>query len=320
MTPPPAAGRGPAVPADCSGVLVVDKPRGLTSHDVVNVVRRRLGVRRVGHAGTLDPEAVGVLPILVGEAAKLMAYLAEQDKEYVATVRLGIRTDTHDLAGRVMAESPVPPLDLADVERAARGFVGRIRQRPPMYSAVHHRGRRLYELARQGREVDREPREVTVHAITVEQVDLPRVRLRVRCGKGAYVRVLAADLGEALGTGAAVESLVRTRVGPFELSAAVPVAVLEGLGVEAVRARLLPPEAALAGWPTVRLAPRDAAAFRQGRAVALGAPVAAEGTAVAVHELGGPLVGIGQVTAGGAAVRPVRILHAGHPGPRVLPA
>lgn len=314
------AGRGSAATADSSGVLIVDKPRGLTSHDVVDVVRRRLGLRRVGHAGTLDPEAVGVLPILVGEATKLMAYLAEQDKEYVATLRLGVRTDTHDLAGRVVAERPVPSLSPADVERAAGAFVGRIRQRPPMFSAVHHAGRRLYELAREGREVDREPREVTVHAITVEQVDLPRVRLRIVCGKGAYVRVLADDLGQALGTGAAVESLVRLRVGPFERSAAVPVPVLEGLDAPAIRARLLPPETALAGWPVVRLGPRDAGAFRQGRSVALGAPVAADGTTVAVHETAGPLVGIGQVTAGGATVRPIRILHAGHPGPRVLPA
>lgn len=320
MTPPSPAGRRSAATTDCSGVLVVDKPRGLTSHDVVNVVRRRLGVRRVGHAGTLDPEAVGVLPILVGEATKLMAYLAEQDKEYVATVRLGVRTDTHDLAGRVLAESAVPPLSAEDVERAARAFVGRLRQRPPMYSAVHHGGRRLYELAREGREVDREAREVTVHAITVEEVDLPRVRLRIVCGKGTYVRVLAADLGEALGTGACVESMVRTRVGPFDLGTAVPVSVLEGLPAEAGRARLLPPEAALAGWPVVRLAPRDAGAFRHGRAVVLGAPAGAEGTMVAVHELSGPLVGIGQLRGGGTTVTPIRILHASHPGPRVLPS
>jgi tRNA pseudouridine55 synthase len=315
-----AAGRGPTGAPVPSGVLVVDKPGGLSSHDVVNVVRRRLGVRRVGHAGTLDPPAVGVLPILVGEATKLMAYLAEQDKEYVATIRLGFRTDTHDLEGRVVAEQPVPPLSAADVERATRAFVGRIRQRPPMYSAVHHAGRRLYELAREGREVDREPREVVVHAITVEQLHLPRVRLRIVCGKGAYVRVLAADLGEALGPGAAVEGLVRTRVGPFRLEEATPVHALETLTAEDIRARMRPPESALAGWPVVRLGPRDAAAFRHGQSVVLSAPVGRDGAAVAVHELAGALVGVGEIAAGGAAVKPIRILHADHPGPRILPA
>lgn len=321
MTPPRAsAGRGPAGAPVPSGVLVVDKPRGLTSHDVVNVVRRRLGVRRVGHAGTLDPQAEGVLPILIGEATKLMAYLTEQDKEYRATIRLGLRTDTHDLEGRIVAQQPVPPLDAADVEWATRAFVGRIRQRPPMYSAVHHGGRRLYELAREGREVDREAREVTVHAITVEEVDLPRVRLRIVCGKGAYVRVLAADLGEALGPGAAVEGLVRTRVGPFGLDEATPVAALEGLTAEAIRARIRPPESVLAGWPVVRLGPRDAAAFRHGQTVVLSARLGGEGAAVAVHELGGGLVGVGAIAAGGAAVKPTRILHADHPGPRILPA
>ncbi|HXG04657.1 MAG TPA: tRNA pseudouridine(55) synthase TruB [Candidatus Binatia bacterium] len=302
-------------------MLVIDKAPGLTSHDVVNVVRRRLGVRRVGHAGTLDPQAVGVLPILIGEATKLMAYLAGQDKEYIATIRLGIRTDTHDLDGRILTEQPVPPVSAADVERATRAFIGLIRQRPPMYSAVHHGGRRLYELAREGRQVDREPREVMVHAIAVEAVDLPRVRLRIVCGKGAYVRVLAADLGEALGVGAAVEALVRTRVGPYTLGDATPVPALESLGPEAVRSRIRPPESALAGWPVVRLGPRDAAAFRHGQAVVLPARVAGEGTAVAVHELGGgPLVGVGEVTSGGLAVKPTRILHADHPGPRILPA
>ncbi len=321
MTASGRTGRGGApAPTECSGVLVVGKVRGMTSHDVVNLVRRRLGVRRVGHAGTLDPEAAGVLPILVGEATKLMAYLAEQDKEYRATLRLGLRTDTHDLTGRLLSEQPVPPLGVAEVERAAAAFVGRIRQRPPMYSAVHHGGRRLYELAREGREVDRQPREVTVHAIVVEEVAPPRVRLRIVCGKGTYVRVLAADLGDALGPGAVVEALVRTRVGPFELDAAVPVPELQSLDAAAVRARLRPPEAALAGWPTVRLGPRDAGAFRQGQAVVLGAAVASSGTRVAVHEIVGPLIGIGELTGSGEVVKPVRILHAGHPGSRVLPA
>jgi tRNA pseudouridine55 synthase len=140
-----------------TGVLSVAKAAGVTSFDVVALVRRRLGLKRVGHAGTLDPDATGVLPILLGEATKLMAYLADQDKAYVATLRLGLTTDTGDLSGRVLSTSPVGAVERAQLEVACRAFVGRIKQVPPMYSAVHHQGQRLYELARQGIEVPREP-------------------------------------------------------------------------------------------------------------------------------------------------------------------
>ncbi|HET7342754.1 MAG TPA: tRNA pseudouridine(55) synthase TruB, partial [Methylomirabilota bacterium] len=170
-----------------SGVLVLDKTAGVTSFDAVTLVRRRLGLRRVGHAGTLDPAATGVLPILLGEATKLRPYLADQDKEYVTTLRLGVTTETGDLGGRVLTTAAVPPLSPAALEAACRPFVGRIKQVPPMYSAVHHEGRRLYELARQGVEVPRVPREVLVHAIEVEEVDGESVRLRIVCGKGTYV-------------------------------------------------------------------------------------------------------------------------------------
>jgi tRNA pseudouridine55 synthase len=176
--------------------------------------RQVLGERRIGHAGTLDPAAAGVLPLLVGEATKLMPYLVDQDKEYRATIRLGLTTDTHDLEGRVVSTAPVPALRIEDVDRACRRFVGRIRQTPPMYSAVHHAGRRLYELAREGVEVAREAREIVVHTMEVLALDGDRVTVRVVCGKGTYVRALAADLGADLGCGGAVERLQRVRVGP----------------------------------------------------------------------------------------------------------
>lgn len=304
--------------ASRSGVLVVDKAAGLTSFDVVALVRRQLRARRVGHAGTLDPGATGVLPVLIGEATKLMPYLADQDKEYDATLRLGVRTDTHDLTGRVVAEAPVPPLERQEVEAAARAYVGRIRQVPPMYSAVHHEGRRLYELARQGREVERAAREVVIHALAVEAVELPRVRLRVTCGKGTYIRALAADLGERLGCGAAVERLIRTRVGPFGLDAALPTAAIGTLG-PTLWDRLLPPEAALARWPSVRLDARAAAIFRHGQSVSAPGVVRGALPFVAVHEVGGGFLGVGQLLPGGT-VRPARILHADHPGSPVLPA
>lgn len=298
-----------------SGVLVIDKPAGATSFDVVARVRARLGLRRVGHAGTLDPDATGVLPILLGEATKLMPYLADQDKEYRAVVRLGVRTDTQDLGGRVVDETPVPPLTREVVAAVAAGFVGRITQTPPMYSALHHDGRRLYELAREGVEVARPPREVIVHAIDVEAVDGVRATLRVVCGKGTYVRTLAADLGDALGVGGAVGHLTRLRVGPFGLADAVSWAELETAPEPTLRARILPPEAALAGWPAVHLDRTRADAFRHGQTVEAGARAAGF---TRVHEETGPLIGVGTVHDG--RVKPVRILHADRQDARVLPA
>jgi tRNA pseudouridine55 synthase len=304
-----------------SGVLVVDKRRGATSFDVVALVRRRLRVRRVGHAGTLDPLATGVLPVLIGEATKLTPYLMDQDKEYLATVRFGLTTDTHDVTGRVLSETTVSRLERRRLEEACRPFVGRIKQAPPMYSAVHHEGRRLYELAREGIEVDREPREVVVHSIAVEEVAPPHATLRVVCGKGTYVRVLAADLGVALGLGGAVEHLVRSRVGPFVLADATPWADLVDSEVALLWSRVKPPESALAGWCHVTLDARASAAFVHGQAIEARAPASGErGPHVRVHDAAGALIGVGAVTADGRQVKPIRILHADRPGTRVLPA
>jgi tRNA pseudouridine55 synthase len=301
-----------------TGVLSLDKTAGVTSFDAVALVRRRLGLSRVGHAGTLDPEATGVLPILLGEATKLMAYLAGQDKEYVATLTLGVTTDTGDLAGRVMAEAAVGAIDRERVEAACRPFIGRIKQVPPMYSAVHHGGRRLYELAREGIEVVREPREVVIHSIDVEEVEGARVRLRVVCGKGTYLRSLAADLGASLGCGAAVGRLVRTRVGPFGLEAAVSWQALTSEPAAALWARVLPAESALAGWTSLRVDARAAGRFEHGQPVEIAPAGVGPGALVRVHAADGRLLGVGEVIAGGRT-RPVRVLHADRPGTRVLP-
>ena len=300
-----------------SGVLVVAKPAGRTSFDVVAAVRRALKARRVGHAGTLDPDATGVLPILVGEATKLMPYLTEQDKEYRVTVRFGITTDTLDVGGRVLATQPVGVIDRSRLEAAAASFVGRIRQAPPMFSAVHHEGRRLYELAREGVEVPREARDVVVHAVTVEEVSETTATLRVVCGKGTYVRVLAADLGETLGLGAAVERLVRTRVGGFTLEEAVAWDEIATAAPGALWRRVRPAEAALAAWPAVALDEAGARAFVHGQAVSVRPPGQPR---CRVHDAAGRLLGIGEVTADGRRVRPVRILHVDSSGPRVRPA
>ena len=305
-----------------SGVLIVDKGRGATSFDVVAIVRRRLGVRRIGHAGTLDPDATGVLPILVGEATKLTPYLVDQDKEYVATLRFGVTTDTHDVSGRILSETPVDTISRARLEEACRAFVGQIRQVPPMYSAVHHQGRRLYELAREGIEVERAAREVFIRSIVIEKVDGSRATLRIVCGKGTYVRVLASDLGAALGCGGAVENLVRWRVGPFELRDAVSWDELTGRRSEApgLWSHVRPVEAVLAGWPSVRLDGPGAAAFGHGQPADVIPAAASKEGFVRVHDVDGAMIGVGELMASGSKVRPVRILHADRPRARILPA
>jgi tRNA pseudouridine55 synthase len=299
-----------------SGVLVVDKPAGVTSFDVVARARQRLAVRRVGHAGTLDPDAVGVLPLLLGEATKLVPYLMDQDKAYLATLQLGVTTDTLDLRGVVRTTAPVAGVTIEAVREAARSFIGRIQQVPPMYSAVHHEGRRLYELAREGVEVERRPREVVVHALEVEAVEGASVKLRIVCGKGTYVRSLAADLGAALGCGAAVAHLVRTRVGPYEREGAVGWSELEQASRGALWEHVRAPETALAAWPEVRLDERAALAFVNGQSVPV-LPVTPRGF-VRVHDDAGQLIGVGDAALAGR-VRPLRILHVDRPGTRALP-
>ena len=298
-----------------SGILPVDKGPDVTSFQVVAQLRRALRAPKIGHGGTLDPAATGLLPILIGEATKLTPYLVELDKEYLATVRLGVSTDTQDLSGTVLESRPVPELDAATITKALTPFVGLIRQVPPMYSALHHEGRRLYELAREGVEVERQAREVTVHAIQLEALALPDLVLRVTCGKGFYVRTLAADLGAALGTGGALARLVRTRVGPYLLEDAAPWSlVLSARDGELLWARALPPDSALQAMPAVRLSEQATRAFANGQSVT--EPGAAG--LVRVYGADGALLGIG--VRRGALLKPERLLHADTPRSRVLPA
>jgi tRNA pseudouridine55 synthase len=302
-----------------SGILVVDKASGVTSFDVVALARRQLHIRRVGHAGTLDPLATGVLPLLIGEATKLAPYLMDHDKEYVATIRFGVTTDTHDLSGKVLRESPVTGLSRERLEAACRQFVGRITQVPPMFSAIHHEGRRLYELAREGLEVERTPRDVMVASIAVEDTGDAWATLRIVCGKGTYIRVLAADLGAVLGFGGAVERLVRTRVGPFALRAAVTWAELRDADPQALRGRVLPVDAALTDWPAARLDFDGARQFRHGQPAELAPPLAGA-RLVRVYDEVGTLLGVGEAAGGGRTVRPVRMVHADRSGTSARPA
>lgn len=199
---------------DFNGVIILNKPRGSSSHRMVSIVRRALDMKKVGHTGTLDPGATGVLPILVGTATRASDLLTAQDKRYRATVLLGTVTDTLDTDGEVIAENPVNVTE-SDIRSIVSGFVGNIEQLPPMYSAVQVGGQRLYHLARQGIEIERKPRSVTIYSIEILSIDIPRVTIDVHCSKGTYIRTLAADIGDKLGCGACIESLTRTQSGDF---------------------------------------------------------------------------------------------------------
>ncbi len=304
-----------------SGILTIEKGPGVSSFHAVAHLRRVLRAPKVGHGGTLDPGATGVLPILVNEATKLTPYFVDHDKEYLATVRLGVATDTQDLSGTVLRSSPVPALTAGEIEAALRRFVGTIRQVPPMYSALHHGGRRLYELARRGVEVEREPREVQIQSLTLESVALPSFTLRVVCGRGTYVRTLCCDLGDALGPGAALERLVRTRVGPYRLEDALPWALVgEARDPAVFWDRLLPPDSVLAGRPKVTLDAGATEALLHGQAVPVPAADAGARGVVRVYATDGDFLGVGRVMEGGERVKPERILHGDRPRSRVLPA
>ncbi len=199
-----------------NGVIIMDKPKGVTSFKALGIVKRALGTKKVGHTGTLDPDATGVLPILVGKATKAAELLSAADKEYEARIKLGVKTDTLDLSGTVLEEREVKVSE-NDIISAVKSFEGDIMQLPPMYSAVSVGGRRLYDLARSGEEVERTARKVNIRSIEVTDISLPYVTFNVSCSKGTYIRTLADDIGEKLYTLAAVAELRRTRCGVFTL-------------------------------------------------------------------------------------------------------
>ena len=244
------------------GLLLVDKPAGITSHDVVDAVRRGLGTRKVGHAGTLDPMATGLLLVGVGRATRLLRFLSGLDKAYEGTGRLGIETDTLDAEGTVVRTSQVA-VDRRALEAAMRGLVGQTEQRPPAYSAVKVGGRVLHRAARAGQAIEALPRTVRVDAFDLLRFDGTDFEFRVACSSGTYVRVLVADVGAALGCGAHLTRLVRTRIGPFSLSDAAPVGAL---------GRPLPIEAAVRHLPSIRLESHDEA-----RAASNGRPLGPAG-------------------------------------------
>jgi len=237
------------------GLLLVDKPGGMTSHDVVDVVRRRLGTKKVGHAGTLDPMATGLLLVGVGRATRLLRFLSDLPKTYEGTMRLGVETTTLDAEGEIVREAEVTAAR-SDVEQAMRALEGESMQRPPAYSAVKVGGRKLYEAARAGEQLEAEPRPIRVDAFDLLGFDSPDATFRVACSTGTYVRVLAADVGAALSCGAHLTSLRRTAIGPFRASDASPP---EGPGDP------LPAEDAVRHLPRLDLEAEEAVAASHGR-------------------------------------------------------
>lgn len=240
-----------------SGILVVDKPVGMTSHDVVEAIRRGTGIRRAGHTGTLDPRASGVLVVLVGPAVRLSEFVSAADKRYQAILRLGSTTDTYDAEGRFTRQSEAPvEVTEAQFEEVLKRFIGEIEQTPPPYSAVKVHGRRAYDMARQGEEVNLEPRKIQVHHLEVLEWALPEVVIDVHCSSGTYVRSLANDVGAALGCGAYLVGLRRTKSGRFSLREAVPLRKLQEAFVAGNWAQhLIPAAEALSEWPAVELTP-----------------------------------------------------------------
>lgn len=205
-----------------SGVLLVDKPEGWTSHDAVNCLRRRFRLKKVGHCGTLDPLATGLLVLVIGRATKLSSRFINDDKVYSGVIRLGVETSSQDRDGEITRRHEISDVSEKYVQEAVAGFLGEQKQIPPMVSAIKVNGQKLYKLARKGREIEREPRLVHIYDFTMESIQLPDIRFRVHCSKGTYIRTLAADLGNILGCGGHLHQLRRLRSGSFEVSDAVP--------------------------------------------------------------------------------------------------
>ncbi len=293
-----------------AGFLVVDKPGGVTSHDMVEAARGWLGIRRVGHLGTLDPQATGVLPLAIRGATKLVPFLQAAEKSYVGTVRLGLTTDTLDGEGKVMSRYEGPLPEEADVQEALGQFKGHIEQIPPMYSAVKRDGVPLHRLARQGEQVERDPKSVFIRRIEILSFGLPEFEIDVQCGAGTYVRTLAHDLGQVLGCGAYLSGLRRMASAPFGIGEAHPPEVFE----EAAKAGkiedlMVQPERAL-GLATLRLAPPAIKRIENGGDISPGTLEQEKpGTQVSALDQTGRLVAVLELRAD-RRLWPVRVLPA----------
>jgi tRNA pseudouridine55 synthase len=293
---------------DVTGILLLDKPLGATSNEALQQAKRLYQARKAGHTGSLDPLADGLLPLCFGEATKLSAYLLDADKRYFVRVRLGVTTTTGDAEGEVLETRQVAGVTRERLEAVVAGFVGQISQLPPMYSALKHQGQRLYKLAREGIEVAREPRTVTIHAIDLGVFEADGFEMDVRCSKGTYVRTLAEDIGAALGCGAHVIGLRRTGVGPYGMRDMVTMRQVEeaaAQGADALDALLLPLDSAVGHWPEVRLSQDAAYYLKLGQPVLV--PRAPTSGLVRLYDAAGAFVGVGQIEDDGK-VAPRRLM------------
>lgn len=282
---------------DIDGILLLDKPHGLSSNQALQRVKWLYGARKAGHTGSLDPLATGMLPICLGQATKVSAFLLNSDKTYRAQVAFGAQTATGDVEGPVIATG-APTVSADALELALAGFRGAISQTPPMYSALKHDGQRLYELARQGQTVERQPRDLWIHELTVEAYDPYGPILRIRCSKGTYIRTLVEDIARAAGTVAHLAALHRLSVEPFAEAAMRSLPELDSIAPDeaALDALLLPLDSALSGWPAVRLDTADAARISHGQTVVARAEHTAGG-AVRLYDPAGRFLGIGDLGA-----------------------
>jgi tRNA pseudouridine55 synthase len=289
------------------GILVIDKPRGVTSHDVVAGVRRLSKQKRVGHAGTLDPMASGVLLVCLGRATRVAEYLVGTDKAYRAVMRLGVETDTYDAEGHVVATQPVNVTG-STLRKVLLDFVGEIDQVPPMYSALKRQGKPLYKLARKGIEVERKPRRVTIHEIMLREFMAgghPDIMMDVRCSSGTYIRSLAHDIGAALGCGAHLIELTRLASGSFTIDEAIKLQDLEGL--EDLRGLLHPLDAALQGLPALTLDADRARRVTMGQAIPLD-EVRVSANLLRVYNTDGALLAIMAYDSAARLLRPQKVL------------
>ena len=295
---------------DVDGILLLDKPTGMSSNAALQTVKRLFNANKAGHTGNLDPLATGLLPICFGEATKISSYLLDSDKRYIGTCKLGVRTRTADSEGEVLETRPVGNLTEQQVKKVLQGFIGQIEQIPPMHSAVKINGTPLYKLAREGKEVERKSRRVSIYQLEMLRLEGDELDIEVHCSKGTYVRTLAEEIGEALACGAHLSALRRTASGPFELVQAVTMPELEHLakdGFEALDSLLLPPEEALSDWPMVSLSQNSAYYLQQGQAVQV--PRAPSSGWVRLRRDDGQFLGIGQILEDGR-VTPKRLIKA----------
>lgn len=299
------------------GVLPVHKPAGMTSHDVVARARRILHIRRIGHTGTLDPDVTGVLPLCIGKATRIVEYMQELPKTYEAELVIGFATDTEDISGKVIERAEQVDVTEQQLHEVFKQFVGEIEQIPPMYSAVKIEGKRLYELAREGKEVERKARTVTIHRISLLSVqtngEYPLVRFRVTCSKGTYIRTLCADIGKALGFPAVMSKLVRTETGGVTLDRCMTLEEIEQLAAAGtLQQALIPIDEAIAHLPAVRVSSESAAKAVNGIAIAVlpsDLPEQARHQLVRVYETK-TFIGIFQYRPDSQTMKPVKIFSA----------